>query len=31
MIVNLDGWAIGCLALVGLALLIGLSIHYDEA
>ena len=31
MIVNLDGWAIGCLALVGLALLVGLSIHYDEA
>ena len=31
MIVNLDPWAIGCLALVGLMLLIGLAIHYDEA
>ena len=30
MIVNLDGWAIGCLALLGLVLLIGLAVHYDE-
>ena len=28
-IVNLDLWVIGCLALVGLVLLIGLAVHYD--
>ncbi|MCE2423732.1 MAG: hypothetical protein J4F45_01280 [Pseudomonadales bacterium] len=27
-IVNLDLWAIGCLALIGFAVLLGLSIHY---
>ena len=31
MIVNLDPWAIGCLALVGFVLLLGLAMHYDEA
>ena len=31
MIVNPDLWAIGCLALVGLVLLIGLAVHYDDA
>ena len=31
MIVNLDPWAIGCLALVGIVLLLGLALHYDEA
>ena len=31
MIVDLHPWAIGGLAIVGLVLLVGLSIHYDEA
>ncbi|MCY3623399.1 MAG: hypothetical protein OXH68_17035 [Gammaproteobacteria bacterium] len=29
-IVNLEVWAISCLALVGLILLIGLAVHYGE-